>query len=70
MLLVGSDLCAWSRSQRWREAGFGELAPTDSVRIVVPAVTVAAIGIQLAFTGFALAILEFGRELRLKRAQP
>ena len=40
----------------------------DSVRIVVPAVTAAAIGIQLAFGGFALAVLEFGRELRLKRA--
>jgi hypothetical protein len=56
--------------ERWREAGFGELAPADSVRIVVPAVTAAAIGLQLAFAGFALAILEFGRELRLKRAQP
>ena len=69
MLLVGLTY-ALVAVARWREAGFGELAPTDSVRIVVPAVTVAAIGIQLAFTGFALAILEFGRELRLKRAQP
>jgi hypothetical protein len=54
---------------RWREVGFGDLPPADSVRIVVPAVTAAAVGIQLAFTGFALAILDFGRELRLKRAQ-
>ena len=40
------------------------------MRIVVPAVTAVAIGIQLAFSGFALAVIEFGRELRLKRAQP
>ena len=53
---------------RWREAGFGELAHPDGVRIVVPAVTAAALGVQLAFTGFALAILDFGREIRLKRA--
>ena len=53
---------------RWRDVGFGDLHPADSVRIVVPAVTAAAIGIQLAFGGFALAVLEFGRELRLKRA--
>ena len=37
---------------------------------MVPAVTAAALGIQLAFSGFALAMLEFGRELRLKRAGP
>ena len=53
---------------RWGEVGFGDLPPGESVRIVVPAVTAAAIGIQLAFSGFALAILRFGRELRLGRA--
>ena len=41
----------------------------DGVRIVVPAVTAGALGIQLAFSGFALAVLEFGREIRLKRAR-
>ncbi len=69
LLLVGLTY-ALLAVERWRETGFGELAATDSVRIVVPAVTAAAIGVQLAFSGFALAILEFGRELRLKRAQP
>jgi hypothetical protein len=56
--------------ERWREAGFGELAHPDGVRIVVPAVTAAALGVQLAFFGFALAVLDFGREIRLKRAPP
>ena len=54
--------------ERWRETGFGELAHPDGVRIVVPAVTAAALGVQLAFFGFALAVLDFGREIRLKRA--
>jgi glycosyltransferase involved in cell wall biosynthesis len=53
---------------RWGEADFGELPFAQGVRAVVPAVTLAALGIQLAFSGFALAILEFGREIRLKRA--
>ncbi len=53
---------------RWGEADFGELPYAQGVRVVVPAVTLAALGIQLAFSGFALAILEFGREIRLKRA--
>ena len=57
----GVLLCCWASVhllwalERWREAGFGELATDDSVRIVVPAVTAAALGIQLAFSGFALA---------------
>ena len=54
---------------RWGEADFGELPYPQGVRVVVPAVTLAALGIQLAFSGFALAILEFGREIRLKRAE-
>ena len=69
LLLVGAAYALWA-VDRWREAGFGDLAAGDSVRIVVPAVTAAAVGLQLAFSGFALAILDFGRELRLKRAQP
>ena len=53
---------------RWGEADFGELPYPQGVRVVVPAVTLGALGIQLAFSGFALAILDFGREIRLKRA--
>ncbi|MFL5338433.1 MAG: glycosyltransferase family 2 protein [Geminicoccaceae bacterium] len=67
LLLLGLAHVLWALD-RWREAGFGELATGDGVRIVVPAVTLAAVGLQLAFSGFALAVLEFGRELRLKRA--
>lgn len=54
----------------WRAVGFGDLPYRESVRIVIPAVTAAALGIQLAFSAFALAVLDLGREIRLKRAAP
>lgn len=54
--------------EAWREAGFGPLSYPDSLRLVVPAVTLVALGVQLTFAGFALAVLELGREIRLKRA--
>ena len=56
--------------EQWREAGFGTLSYPDSLRVVVPAVTALALGIQLAFAGFALAVLDLGREIRLQRAEP
>jgi glycosyltransferase involved in cell wall biosynthesis len=56
--------------EQWREAGFGALSYPDSLRVVVPAVTAFALGIQLAFAGFALAVIDLGREIRLKRAEP
>ena len=68
LLLLGVGYVLWA-VESWREAGFGDLPPHESVRIVVPAVTAIAIGIQLAFSGFVLATIEFGRELRLRRAQ-
>ena len=67
LLLLGLGHLLWAL-QHWRATGFGELTPDAGVRIVVPAVTAAALGMQFAFSGFALAVLEFGRELRLKRA--
>ena len=67
LMLLGLGYLLWAL-QHWRATGFGELTPDAGVRIVVPAVTAAALGMQFAFSGFALAVLEFGRELRLKRA--
>ena len=69
LLLLGVGYVLWA-VESWREAGFGDLPPHESVRIVVPAVTAIAIGIQLAFSGFVLAMIEFGRELRLQRDRP
>jgi glycosyltransferase involved in cell wall biosynthesis len=55
--------------ERWREVGFGTLSYPDSLRVVVPAVAAMALGVQLAFAGFALAVLDLGREIRLQRGQ-
>ena len=55
--------------ERWREVGFGTLSYPDSLRIVVPAVTAIALAIQLTFAGFALAVLDLGREVRLQRVR-
>lgn len=68
LVLLGVGYVLWA-VESWRKAGFGDLSPDESVRIVVPAVTAIAIGIQLAFSGFVLATIEFGRELRLQRGQ-
>jgi hypothetical protein len=44
----------------WREAGFGELSYPDSLRIVIPAVTAIALGVQFVFSGFVVAVLDLG----------
>ena len=41
----------------WRAAGFGNLPTEQSLRIVIPAVTAIALGVQWMFSGFALAVL-------------
>ena len=41
----------------WRAAGFGDLPTEQSLRIVIPAVTAIALGVQFMFSGFALAVL-------------
>jgi glycosyltransferase involved in cell wall biosynthesis len=45
----------------WRATGFGRLAYAESLRIVIPAVTAIALGIQIMFSGFALAVLGLER---------
>ena len=50
----------------WRRAGFGNLPTEGSLRIVVPAVTAFALGVQLFFWGFALAVLDLSRHIRLR----
>ncbi|HED12235.1 MAG TPA: glycosyltransferase family 2 protein [Gammaproteobacteria bacterium] len=41
----------------WQAAGFGNLPTEQSLRIVIPAVTSIAMGVQWMFSGFALAVL-------------
>jgi len=42
---------------RWQSFGFGVLDPEMSLRIVIPAVVVAALGVQTVFASFFLSIL-------------
>ncbi|HPA20451.1 MAG TPA: glycosyltransferase family 2 protein [Verrucomicrobiae bacterium] len=46
---------------RWWEAGFGRLDYASTMRIVVPGVTLAAIGIQTLWSSFFVAILRMRR---------
>ncbi len=54
--IIGLGLLAYAVIG-WKTVHFGHLSYQDSLRKVIPAVTCIALGIQTAFTGFALAIL-------------
>lgn len=56
LLLAGLALLVW-QTLLWKEAGYGGLSYSDSLRLVIPGVTLAALGIQSIFSGFMLAIL-------------
>jgi glycosyltransferase involved in cell wall biosynthesis len=45
----------------WREVGFGSLSYPDSLRLVIPAVTMITIGTQTVFSSFFLSILGLRR---------
>jgi hypothetical protein len=53
----------------WRRAGFGDLSYPESLRLVVPAVIAFALGAQLVFAGFTLAVLNLSRQLRQDPAE-
>jgi hypothetical protein len=53
----------------WAEVDFGQLSYPQSLRIVIPAVTAIALGVQAIFSGFALAILELSHEVGRGPAQ-
>jgi hypothetical protein len=45
----------------WGHASFGELNPTRTLRLVVPAATALTLGFQIVFTSFFLSILGLAR---------
>ena len=49
---------------RWSDVGFGNLSYSQSLRIVIPAITALALGVQFMFSGFALAVLGMGRNVK------
>jgi hypothetical protein len=54
-----AELChaAWT----WRAAGFGPLPTADTLRLVIPATTCIACGVQLIFASFLISILRLSR---------
>jgi glycosyltransferase involved in cell wall biosynthesis len=69
LALLGLGYLAYE-VELWRRAGFGDLSYPESLRIVVPAVTALAVGVQLVFAGFMLALIDLSREIRLRTLDP
>jgi glycosyltransferase involved in cell wall biosynthesis len=47
---------------KWKATGFGPLSYPDSLRIVIPAITAMAVGVQCFFAGFALALFDLAKD--------
>jgi glycosyltransferase involved in cell wall biosynthesis len=45
----------------WAGAGFGHLSYPDSLRMVIPAVTMITVGVQIVFSSFFLSVLSLAR---------
>jgi hypothetical protein len=58
--LIGGGLLVGAVNQ-WRAAGFGALDYATTMRLVIPGVTLAALGCQTMFSSFFLSILRMAR---------
>jgi hypothetical protein len=45
----------------WADVGFGQMSYPDSLRMVIPAVTLITVGVQAAFASFFLSVLSLAR---------
>ena len=45
----------------WADVGFGQMSYPDSLRVVIPAVTLITLGVQVVFSSFFLSILSLAR---------
>ena len=46
----------------WAGVGFGQMSYPDSLRMVIPAVTLTTVGVQVVFSSFFLSVLSLGRK--------
>ena len=60
MALVGVAGIAWA-TWGWRQLGFGDLEPTETMRALIPAAILVVSGAQTVFGGFFLGVLRLGR---------
>ncbi|MCO6489635.1 MAG: glycosyltransferase family 2 protein [Phaeodactylibacter sp.] len=56
LLLAGLGLSVWSYLI-WQNADYGDLAPSHTLRIVIPGLISAILGVQVIFTGFFRSLL-------------
>jgi glycosyltransferase involved in cell wall biosynthesis len=61
LLLFGGIGLSVSAVGRWNEAGFGHLDYAETLRIVVPAATLIAVGLQTLFSSLFLSVLGLNR---------
>ena len=47
---------------KWKHAGFGQLSYPESLRLVIPAITLTTLGVQVVFSSFFLSILTLERD--------
>lgn len=61
LMFVGGSILLGLAVNQWRLAGFGELDYARTMRIVIPGMTLAAIGFQTIASSFFLGVLKLGR---------
>lgn len=61
LLLFGGIVLSAFGVSRWNETGFGRLDYADTLRVVVPAATLIAIGLQTVFSSLFLSMLGLSR---------
>ncbi len=62
LLLLAAGLAVFGKALlAWAHVGFGNMSYPDSLRLVIPAVTLITLGVQVVFTSFFLSILGLAR---------
>ena len=64
LVFGGIGLFVWALLV-WSKTGFGPLAFERSLRIVISASTLLALGVQLGFISFFMSVLELGKKPRV-----
>jgi hypothetical protein len=62
LLLLAAGVVLFGRALLfWADVGFGQMSYPDSLRMVIPAVTLITVGVQVVFSSFFLSILSLAR---------
>lgn len=64
LLLIAGGIISLRSFSIWVNNSFGNLLPTEMLRMIIPAITLIILGIQLIFNSFFMSILEVDRKAR------